>query len=187
MRKIKEIIVVEGRDDTAALKRAGDFVTIETHGYGIQQETYELMDKAYKEVGLVIFTDPDHAGENLRKKLLLRYPLSKQAFLAKEDAMDKGDIGVENAKAKDIIEALEKAKVAFLFGDGGYSKKDLFQCGLVGRPKSAERRRQVGKNLGIGYGNSKILLEKLNQFNIDKEEFYEAVRTINNNGDSEKI
>ena len=33
--KIKEAIVVEGRDDTIAVKRAVDGLTIETHGFGI--------------------------------------------------------------------------------------------------------------------------------------------------------
>jgi len=187
VRKIKEIIVVEGRDDTAALKRAGDFTTIETHGYGLSKECYQLMDKAYQELGLVIFTDPDHAGEALRKKLASRYPLAKHAFLDREDAFDNGDIGVENAAPEDLIEALEKAKLPFLKGEPCFTKMDLFQWGLSGIPSSAQRRRAIGKKLGIGYGNSKGFLEKLNQFKISKEEFYEAVHTLHNNGDSEKI
>lgn len=187
MNRVKEIIVVEGRDDTAALKRAGDFVTIETHGYGLRRETYELMDKAYKDVGLIIFTDPDHAGEELRKKLSLRYPMAKHAFLDREDAFDKGDIGVENAVPYDILEALKKAKVPFLKAEKAFTKHDLFELGLTGIPSSAERRRELGKQLGIGYGNSKKLLEKLNQFEISKEEVYEVVHAIYHNGDSAKI
>jgi ribonuclease M5 len=187
MKRIKEIIVVEGRDDTAALKRAGDFSTIETHGYGLRRECYELMDKAYQEVGLIIFTDPDHAGDALRKKLALRYPLAKHAFLDRIDANNNGDIGVENASPKDLIEALEGTKTLFLEAEPCFTKMDLFQYGLAGIPSAGERRRQLGKALGIGYANSKGFLEKLNQFKISKEEFYEAVHTINNNGDSEKI
>ena len=36
--KIEEIIVVEGRDDTAAIKRAVTAQTIETHGFGMNKE-----------------------------------------------------------------------------------------------------------------------------------------------------
>ncbi|MDX9888709.1 MAG: ribonuclease M5 [Anaerovoracaceae bacterium] len=187
MKQIKEMIVVEGRDDTAALKRAGVFSTIETHGYGLSSECYKLMDKAYHEVGLIIFTDPDHAGDALRKKLSKRYPLAKHAFLDRRDANNHGDIGVENASPKDLIEALEEAKALFLDAEPRFTKMDLFQYGLAGLPSAAERRRQLGKALGIGYANSKGFLEKLNQFKISKEEFYEAVHTIHNNGDSEKI
>ena len=187
MKEIKEIIVVEGRDDTAALKRAGNFTTIETHGYGLQTECYQLMDKAYQDVGLVIFTDPDHAGEALRKRLTSRYPLAKHAFLDREDAKDKGDIGVENGTPRELIDALEKAKALFLKGESNFTKMDLFKYNLAGIPGASERRRELGKKLGIGYANSKGFLEKLNQFKISKEEFYEAVHTLHNNSDSEKI
>ena len=44
---IKEIIVVEGRDDTLAIKRAVEADTIETHGFGISEETWKLLEKAY--------------------------------------------------------------------------------------------------------------------------------------------
>ena len=45
--EIKEAIVVEGRDDTAALRKVTDALIIETHGFGIKRETWELLEKAY--------------------------------------------------------------------------------------------------------------------------------------------
>lgn len=116
---IKEVIVVEGRDDTAAINRAVRGVTIETHGFGISKTTWDKLEKAYEKYGLIIFTDPDHAGEEIRKKLTEKFPCAKQAFLAKEKAKDKKevkaksprpDIGIENASPEDIFEALKKAK-----------------------------------------------------------------------------
>ena len=65
--KIEEIIVVEGRDDTAAIKRAVTAQTIETHGFGMNEEMWKRIDRAYKSCGVVLFTDPDRAGENIRK------------------------------------------------------------------------------------------------------------------------
>ena len=35
--KIKEAVVVEGRDDTIAVKKAAEALTIETHGFGIKK------------------------------------------------------------------------------------------------------------------------------------------------------
>ena len=35
--EIKEAIVVEGRDDTAALRKVTDALIIETHGFGIKE------------------------------------------------------------------------------------------------------------------------------------------------------
>ena len=64
---IKEVIVVEGRDDEAAVKKAVDAEIITTHGYGISQKTYRRIEEAYERCGIIIFTDPDFAGENIRK------------------------------------------------------------------------------------------------------------------------
>ena len=66
---IEEIIVVEGRDDTAAVKKSVDAITIETHGYGITEETWRLIEKAAGTKGIIIFTDPDSAGERIRKRI----------------------------------------------------------------------------------------------------------------------
>ena len=71
------MIVVEGKDDTSAIKRACTCNTIETHGFGISAATFSLLDKAYKETDLVIFTDPDHAGDFLRKRLSARYQIGR--------------------------------------------------------------------------------------------------------------
>ena len=57
-----------------------DAVTIETHGYGITRRTWELIEKAYAEKGIIIFTDPDHAGRQIRKKLTERFPDAGQAI-----------------------------------------------------------------------------------------------------------
>ena len=81
--RIKEIVVVEGRDDTAAIKRSVDALTIETHGYGIRQETWDLIAKAYETVGIIVFTDPDHAGEQIRRRIMERFPMPAKHFSIK--------------------------------------------------------------------------------------------------------
>ncbi len=48
--KIKEVIVVEGRDDVTAVKRAVDAELIITQGFGIREETFELIEEAQKNV-----------------------------------------------------------------------------------------------------------------------------------------
>ena len=88
--KIEEIIVVEGRNDTAAIKRAVTAQTIETHGFGMNEEMWKRIDRAYKSCGVVLFTDPDRAGENIRRKIKERYPLCKEAFSAAEGGCKEG-------------------------------------------------------------------------------------------------
>lgn len=181
--KIQEVIVVEGRDDTNAVKRAVLADTVETHGFGISQETWQLLKRAYDTRGLILFLDPDFSGEGIRRRLIARFPLAKQAYLDRESALLAGDIGIENAKPEDIRRALSSAKVRKTDAEPTFCSKDLRDAGLVGEPGSAQRRERVGKILGIGTGNGKCFLRKLNQYEVTKREFHEAVYTEECKGD----
>lgn len=108
--KIKEAIIVEGRDDEARVKQSIDAMIIVTHGFGIKEETWKLIDKAYREKGVIIFTDPDHAGEMIRRKIEKRCPKALHANLSREKARKNKDIGVENASSEDILTAILSAK-----------------------------------------------------------------------------
>ena len=106
--RIKEVIVVEGRDDTAAVLRAVDCLTIETHGYGIRPETWKRIARVYEDPGIVIFTDPDHAGREIRRAIRARFPDAASANLTVSQAEKDGDIGIENAGPEDILRALAR-------------------------------------------------------------------------------
>ena len=193
---VKEIIIVEGRDDTAAIKRAVRAVTIETHGFGISKSTWEKIENAYRDYGIIVFTDPDHAGEEIRRKITEKFPEAKQAFLSREKASEKKvvqgeasgsgceagkvfvDIGIENATPEDIREALEKARASSKEQDEAFSITDLDRAGLAGGPGSKERREKLGDILGIGYANAKGLLYKLNTLGIEREAFNKAVKKL---------
>ena len=177
MKTINEIIIVEGRDDTAAVRRAVDAVTIETHGYGIQPSTWDVIDKAYESKGIIIFTDPDTAGEQIRRRLAERYPEAKHAFLDRNMAEKNGDIGIENASPESIREALEKARCSALASEEGelFTPADMFAWGLAGTTGAAERRRVIGDKLGVGMAGSKTFLRRLNHFGISREEIEQAL------------
>ena len=176
--KIREILVVEGRDDTAAIKKSVDAITIETHGYGITNKTWKLMEEAYKGPGIIVFTDPDHAGEQIRRRIMARYPDAGQAFLDRDLAEKAGDIGIENASPQAIRDALSKARYTVEESDNGFTMDDMVAAGLTGQADSAQRRKTVGKILGIGYGNTGTFLKRLNKFNITEEELIKALREI---------
>lgn len=178
-KKIKEAIIVEGRDDTAAVTRAVDAVTIETHGFGMPDSIWPVIEKAYQNQGIIIFTDPDYAGEKIRRKVSQRFPRCKQAFLPKGKALKKGNIGVENAKVEDIVKALEKARCSSAEeAEDPFTMEDLDACGLIGTADAKARREKLGNLLSIGYGNNKTFLKKLNQLGVTKEEFYQKVKEL---------
>ena len=66
---IKEVIVVEGKDDISAVKKAVDAEVIATNGYGFPKGVVERIIKAHKERGIIVLTDPDYAGERIRDKI----------------------------------------------------------------------------------------------------------------------
>lgn len=171
---IKEIIVVEGRDDTAAIRQAVDAVTIETHGFGIREETWELIETAYRSQGIIVFTDPDTAGDQIRRRILERFPDAKEAFLSQKLAFKDGDIGIENASPESIREALGKAHAAEQ--QDQFTSADLFRWGLDGVPGAAQRRQTVGQKLGIGQATAKTFLQRLNRFGISREEIEAALK-----------
>ena len=185
------MIVVEGRDDTQAVKRAVECETIETHGFGIKASVWQSLDRAYKAKGLIILTDPDHAGDTIRKKIKERFPDSKEAFLPRHKADKGGDIGVENASPEDIREALMKARPLSAEKACGSGEADritwemITAAGMTGAPGSRKKREQIAEKLGISYGNAKAMLSHMNAFGITTGEFNEAVRAADDKADKE--
>ncbi|QCX33460.1 ribonuclease M5 [Caloramator sp. E03] len=177
---IKEIIVVEGKDDVAAVKRAVDAELITTSGLGITDKTIEKIKTAAKNRGVIVFTDPDYAGEKIRKIISQKVPGCKHAFLPRELAMKDKDIGIENASVEAIRDALSKVKTE-VFGRNEFTMDDLYKYGLLGEENSSILRDKVGAILGIGYGNGKQFLNRLNRYGITREEYESAIKKSKEN------
>lgn len=175
---IKEIVVVEGRDDIAAVKRALDCELIATGGFGFTKGVMDRIIKASEKRGIIIFTDPDFAGEKIRKKISEAVPKCKHAFLPRDLAIKDGDIGIENANPESIIEALSKVRTEVKENRKEFNNSDLIENGLLGGKFASENRDKIGKLLGIGYGNSKQFLNRLNNYGVSREEFEIALKEI---------
>ncbi|ANE48765.1 DNA primase [Paenibacillus swuensis] len=171
---IKEIIVVEGKDDTTAIKRAVDAETIETGGSAINSDIIKRISLAQERRGVIIFTDPDHAGERIRKIISSRVKGCKHAFITQEDAHKRGDIGVENASPAAIRKALDNVKTEFGGVAAQITWEHLMDAGLIVHADAANRRMKMGKLLGIGYCNGKQFFKRCNAFQITIEEFVAA-------------
>lgn len=172
---IKEVIVVEGRDDTVAIKRAVDADTIETGGSAIGAHVIRRVKLAQERRGVIILTDPDFAGERIRKIVAQKVPGCKHAFIPESEATLKGDIGVENASPEAIREALARVHSEMPEAEVLIDWEDLIMTGLVMQPDAAERRMKMGNLLGIGYGNGKQFHKRLRIFGISREEFAAAL------------
>lgn len=179
---IKEVLVVEGKMDTAAVKRAVDADTVETGGFSLLPFSLKQIEAAYKRRGIIILTDPDRAGESIRRYLAKRFPGARHAFIPRQAATANGDIGVEQASPESIREALAKARCSETKRENKFSMQDLFANGLNGISEAALRRDALGAELGIGYGNAKRFLERLNGYGVTREEFAYAIKRLGAKG-----
>lgn len=177
---IKEVIVVEGKSDTAAVHRALDADTIETKGSHIGRRTLELIRNAQRRRGVIVFTDPDYPGERIRKIVSREVPGCKHAFITRRQGQgaDGESLGVEHAPAEAIREALKKVYTQCEAPDECVSMQQLRAYGLLGGAGSRRLRERLGEVLNIGYTNGKQLYRRLNMFRITPEELKCAMTAV---------
>ncbi|WP_367342474.1 ribonuclease M5 [Limosilactobacillus sp.] len=182
MKKIKEVIVVEGKDDTKQIQKAVNADTYETRGSALSAVDLKRLKKLQQRRGLIVFTDPDFNGERLRKMISQAVPGVKHAFIRRDQGVPTeahGSLGVEHASPETIRQALANVyteetkteKPLFTYGD-------LARADLVNGPTSRRRRERLGQILGIGYGNGKQFLHRLNLFRVSRDDFTRALAQI---------
>lgn len=176
---IKEVIVVEGRDDITAVKQAVEAEVIAVGGFGINQRVIDKIIEAQKRCGVIVLTDPDFAGDKIRKIISKRVKGIKHAYISRADGTKEDDIGVENATPEVIIEALKKAKCEVGEKREYFTIEDMLFFKLTADIEAKKRRQILGKILGIGYANGTAFINKLNNYGITREEFVVAVEKMN--------
>ena len=179
--KLKEIIVVEGKDDTVAIRRAVDADTIETNGSAINEETIEKIRLAQQTRGVIILTDPDFPGHKIRNEIIEKVAGCKHAFIEKKHALHKHKkgVGVEYASPEEIRKALSAAHQMVEAPEEVITVEDLVDARLLGGADSKARRERLGELLKVGYANGKQLHKRLIMFQITKEQFIQALMVIN--------
>ena len=188
MVKIKQAIVVEGKYDQNTLSQLVDATIFQTRGFGVMHDKalLELLRKAAKTTGLIIFTDSDGAGFVIRNFLKGALPNDGvlHAYIPDIPGKEKrkrtpgkeGLLGVEGMTKDILLEALSNAGADL---DGESAKKpgdaitkfDLYAAGLSGRPDSAAKRAAFLQTLRFpAHMSANALLGALNLL-YTREEF----------------
>ena len=170
---IQELVVVEGKDDISAVKRAVEADVVCTHGFGLTEDILKVIENAAKTRGVIVFTDPDYAGDKIRRYIDKRVPNCKHAYLPRHLGKKGDNIGIENATPESIFEALSKVQ-PLVNNETTFTLQDMFEFGLNGEG-SKDKRRFVGEKLGIGYCNSKQFVNRLNNYGITIEQLLEVI------------
>jgi ribonuclease M5 len=163
---IKEIIVVEGRNDTLRLQSVFDCDTIETGGLYLDAATLDRIEEAARIRGIIVFTDPDGPGERIRRTVKARVPDAKHAFIAKEKARTDKKVGVEHAEKEDLENALANC-VTFDERKESLLWNDFLDLGLAG---NKAKRNFAASAFHIGPCNAKTCFKRFNQLGITKEQ-----------------
>lgn len=175
---MREVIVVEGPSDVSAVRQAVDAELIATGGFGLDAEILQRIRVARERRGVVVLTDPDHAGEQIRRRVEAGAGPCKHAWIPRADCTRDGDVGVENARPEVIRAALSSARVGVIEVVVLFTTADLLRHRLTGVRDAAERRAALGRALGIGRSSAAQLLRRLNHYGITREEFESAMRTV---------
>ena len=201
MKKVKEVIVVEGRYDKNALSQVVDATVITLGGCSVfnDKEKLAFLRRLAEKQGLIVLTDSDGAGFVIRNYLKGALPkeLVKQAYIPdiygkerrKRTPGKEGKLGVEGMKPDVLLAALARAGATFLDEENGtgaagepITKADLFELGLTGGPDSAAKRQAILRELELPeHLTANGLLEALNLL-YSRESFLEFAKKLLING-----
>lgn len=198
MKRVREVIVVEGKYDAIRLRSAVDATVVQTDGFGIfrDKEQLVLLRRMAQSRGLLILTDSDGAGFVIRNFLGGSIPAAqvKHAYVPelcgkerrKRVGSKEGLIGVEGMENAVILEALRRAGATFEDEPDAapatgcaLTKADFYAAGLSGTPDSAARRQLLQEALQLPKKMSaNRLLDALNTA-ITPAEYAAALQAVN--------
>ena len=196
MKKIKEVVIVEGKYDRNTLSQVVDCTIIETSGFGVfnDKQKAELIRRLAEKRGIIVLTDSDGAGFVIRNHIkgIVKDGCIKQAYIPdiygkerrKNAPSKEGKLGVEGMRPEIILEVLRKAGATFEDEEASSSprdtitKADFYELGLSGKPDCAALRAKLIKKLDLPEKiSANALLDVVNSL-YSKDELYSFVNTL---------
>ena len=168
MKKINEIIVVEGKSDKQFLETFLNADILTCNGSAIDGFDKNYLIELSKTRGVIILTDPDYPGQRIRNEISSYLPVCKHAFVRKENSIKRHKVGVAEASKEEVLFALENVVTFDESKKGCLYETDMMLLKLSGLDSSAYKEKVI-KHFNIGHCNSKTLLKRLNLLNVSKE------------------
>lgn len=172
------VFVVEGKNDQFRLEQILDHpLVITTNGSAIDQNKISILKKLDVTHDIVLFLDPDHAGERIRRLVSKELKHVYHAFIPKALAQSKNlrKVGIEHADRETILKALAELKMVKHQSESDVTHTFLHEIGLTGSKTSKALRTRVCERLGIGYTNGKTLYQRLHMFGINQQQSIEVI------------
>lgn len=176
---VKQAIVVEGKYDKIHLSQFVDAVIIVTNGFQIYKnpDTAELIRHYAKKDGIIILTDSDSAGNQIRGRIRSIVPDGKiyNAYAPeifgkekrKAQFSSEGKLGVEGTDPTLIIEAIKRSGAVSELDIRPQGERitmqDLINDGISGGSQSREKRKKILSEISLPTNvSTKAALELLN-------------------------
>ena len=158
---LQQVILCEGKYDVIRLSSLFDTLILPTHGFQIYNDNdrRNLLKKLAQQRGLIIATDSDHAGFQIRSYLKSFIPAQQLTHVfipdikgrerRKDKSSSENKLGVEGMQTQVLLDAFKKAGAldAATAADAtsAYSltKLRLYQDGFSGTPGAKARYKQL--------------------------------------------
>lgn len=185
MLKIKEAVIVEGRYDKIKLSNILDTLIIETNGFGIYKDKQKLkfIKKLAEERGIIILTDSDHSGFQIRNYIAAGVSKNKIKHIYIPDIYGKekrkkapskeGKLGVEGMSEALLLELFNNANVNAenVVIENPVTHFDLFDLGFSGVADAKQNKKKLLKTLDLPeFLSTNSLLSYINS-SMTRDEF----------------
>lgn len=192
MLKINEAVIVEGRYDKLKLSNILDTLIIETNGFGIykNKEKMKFIKRLAEERGIIIITDSDHSGFQIRNYLSKSIPKNRIKHIYIPDIYGKekrkkapskeGKLGVEGMSEKLLADLFGKAQVSSEKVNilDPVTNFDLFDLGFSGTANAKQNKKKLLKQLDLPeFLSTNSLLSYINSA-MSREEFFKLASEI---------
>ncbi len=174
-----KVVVVEGRNDASRLKQIyPDILIITTNGSALNEDSVQLLKELDETHDIILFLDPDHAGERIRRLLSKQLKHIYHAFIDRDVAYSKNmkKIGIEHASIEDIKKALGDIQEVHKESTSDITYSFLHEMKLTGNKDSKSLRDIISKKLRLGHVNGKTLYQRLKMFEISQKQVNEVIR-----------
>ncbi len=173
LKRIEEVVIVEGKTDTNKLKNLFDVDTIETHGLCLSKRKLSEIKTLSKTRGIILFLDPDGPGEKIRKTIMNEVPYAYNCFISKDDIDKKNKkIGIAEAMDESILKAFENIKMFNNKKSSSLSWSEYIDLDM----NNKNSRNNLCKKLNISYCNHKQLYKRLNMLDLKYEDILDILK-----------
>lgn len=192
MIKVKEAVIVEGKYDKIKLSNILDALIIETNGFGIykDKERLNFIRNLAKERGLIIITDSDHSGFQIRNFIANCAKNGSVKHIYIPDVYGKERRKLQPSKEGKLgVEGISDEILIRLFSDNGIKYEssqpremitnyDLFEMGISGTPDAVKKKKKLLKQLELPeFLSTNSLLSCLNSM-MSKAEFKKLAESL---------